>query len=249
MPPLNRYPSHISQYLPILGSVMKIARLLLWLLLAGNYGSAFSSNSLDLLSAVPLLARDGELAYFSVHAHNTSEFMGIGIFITYPEGLVPTAKLARFRLLPVDALDTAIYEVGEKAPEYWVAGGLIRSERSGYVDLEDIVFEVPFTGRTTTGPKIFQMMAHGELNFAGPAFDLRTITSTFTVLPKGESGDVNGDGQVTPGDVQWVIRKYIGAVEFSPQVMQSADVYPANGDGTITLDDAITLLRLSVGIQ
>jgi len=67
------------------------------------------------------------------------------------------------------------------------------------------------------------------------------------------SGDVNGDGQLTPGDAQMIFSYYINCVALAPTVTQycaadfcgSGDIIPC--DGSVTPADAQGIMRVYLG--
>lgn len=84
-----------------------------------------------------------------------------------------------------------------------------------------------------------------------------TIAATFAPTSSSVAsgkGDVDGDGRISVADVLIVLRSVVNSQELTPAQKARADVWPLDaagnpvGDGTITINDAITLLRRAVGL-
>jgi hypothetical protein len=97
---------------------------------------------------------------------------------------------------------------------------------------------------------ILQKAWAGILNYEFCINDPQDVISTLQVTGMGTGrGDVDGDGSVTTADVQWALRLLLNTVTASPGVLKSADAWPEAGDGQITLSDALSVLRLAVGLE
>lgn len=88
------------------------------------------------------------------------------------------------------------------------------------------------------------------LIISGLLYDLSTSSisngSVTISLDCDDNLDINGDGQVTPGDALMVLKHYLGSELLTdPCQLHKAD---ANGDGSITPGDALLVLKAYLGI-
>jgi hypothetical protein len=88
-----------------------------------------------------------------------------------------------------------------------------------------------------------------------PLFALPLVLSVVPVFAQTLRGDVNGDGIVDEKDALAVERHLSGQALLTEEQLQRADVFPRTlgedgdlGDGQVTLDDALVLLRVAVGL-
>ena len=77
-------------------------------------------------------------------------------------------------------------------------------------------------------------------NSAGTAYGEEV---SFTTLPDGIPGDVDGNGNLTMYDITLILRHCAGGTQLSGQALLNADL---NGDGNVTMYDATLLLRAIV---
>jgi hypothetical protein len=77
-------------------------------------------------------------------------------------------------------------------------------------------------------------------NSAGTAYGEEV---SFTTLPDGIPGDVDGNGNLTMYDITLILRHCAGGTQLSGQALLNADL---NGDGNVTMYDATLLLRTIV---
>ena len=77
-------------------------------------------------------------------------------------------------------------------------------------------------------------------NGAGTAYGEEV---SFTTLPDGISGDIDGNGNLTMYDITLILRHCAGGTQLSGQALLRADL---NGDGNVTMYDATLLLRAIV---
>ena len=77
-------------------------------------------------------------------------------------------------------------------------------------------------------------------NSAGTAYGEQV---SFTTLPDGIPGDVDGNGNLTMYDITLILRHCAGGTQLSGQALLNADL---NGDGNVTMYDATLLLRAIV---
>lgn len=71
-------------------------------------------------------------------------------------------------------------------------------------------------------------------------FDLREVGDQITVLDKSSLADVDGDGQITPVDVSYLLQYIVGARVLSANQLLSSDV---NGDTFVNSLDASYILQ------
>jgi gingipain R len=77
-------------------------------------------------------------------------------------------------------------------------------------------------------------------NSAGTAYGEEL---SFTTLPDGIPGDVDGNGTLTMYDAVLILRHSTGGNQLTGQALLNADL---NGDGNVTMYDAVLLLRMVV---
>ena len=74
-------------------------------------------------------------------------------------------------------------------------------------------------------------------NSAGTAYGEQV---SFTTLPDGVPGDVDGNGSLTIFDITLLLRHYMGGTQLTGQALLNADY---SGDGTVNIYDVTLLLR------
>ena len=65
------------------------------------------------------------------------------------------------------------------------------------------------------------------------------------IVPTGNLGDIDGDGEITANDALTILRSSVGMAALTPEQNKLADV---DGDTEITANDALAVLRYSVGL-
>ena len=136
--------------------------------------------------------------------------------------------------------------IGEDGREY----GYISCAQSEKVTDEGILFTAVFYVKDgffekTTITPIIKYMRNNEAVFS--IFEeIRTTAATGTVEYDAEalSGDVNGDGDVTPADAAKVYKSILGAIELTEKERQAADI---NKDDNITVEDVNLIFEMTIG--
>ncbi len=59
-------------------------------------------------------------------------------------------------------------------------------------------------------------------------------------------GDIDGDGQVNVGDIVLMQQAVAGELELSQPQHSRADVYPAGGDGKLSISDLVGVQRITM---
>ncbi len=73
---------------------------------------------------------------------------------------------------------------------------------------------------------------------------LDPLSSPGEIVP----GDINNDGQVNVADILLAQRHVLGLAMLSPDQISRGDVYPAGGDGLITLPDLLLIQKISLSL-
>ena len=119
----------------------------------------------------------------------------------------------------------------------------IRKKAIGIVIVAVLLFSFTFLAmaRTTT-------ISRFETNVGSnsDAGQIRIGSNTDTPIYDSTTGDIDGDGSVTPADARLALRAAVGLDEVTEAMLLSADV---DHSGDITPADARIILRRAVGLS
>lgn len=87
----------------------------------------------------------------------------------------------------------------------------------------------------------------GDSNITVSVTDgIESATQSY-VVTVSQLGDVNADGSVNAADLLLVQRHVLSLITLDAQQIERADLYPAGGDGQITMSDSLLLIRKIMG--
>ena len=170
--------------------------------------------------------------------------------------VLQTIAVVNSGMVPPTVTTTAISNIGKTTA---TGGGNITADGGGTVTARGICWSTSqnptLSGSHTTngtGTGSFTSAMTGltvnttyyvrayATNSAGTAYGEEV---SFTTLPDGISGDIDGNGNLTMYDITLILRHCAGGTQLTGQALQNADL---NGDGNVTMYDATLLLRAVV---
>jgi hypothetical protein len=227
--------------------------LLMSLLYGGSASSDVGTCGTFEVRFTPALSRPGEtvpiqIGLEGINCQPAPCYNDVSILIYFPNGLRVDADGVRPLLQPRGIFRTAnLFPLNLPASNQVQIGAQVNPKVNN-----GPAFEMSVKTDESLSPILLTMTTGRSLVSGGIDNCAESGSDTGTVQVTGPGtgrGDVDGDGSVNTTDVQWALRLLLNTVTASPGVLKSADAWPEGGDGQITLSDALSVLRLAVGLE
>jgi|GEM_PF-1793160 len=200
------------------------------------------------VTIAPVWGRPGKMSMLNISVDRDVEVATVRLTLTFDCADSATVPLMTYdstygvRTGPI--LDGALMVVNDKNPGMLIVSGIMKDARRGHGLVAQVPLRVP--DGVPSGVSYPVQLDVTMTNNAGQKVPLVVQGTTVVVHGARLTGDVDDDGVVTELDARRVVQFVAKVVDPTPDEAAAADV---NGDGAITIADAMAVLRIAVGLS